>query len=284
MKRSLKKEFPILIVVIILLFTTFAITASIIYAKSIYVDTSSLQSQKTSTSAELFPTEIHCVKSDVYTTPYGTYEPISDVMEINEYLTLNHTMLTAEQSQNYISPSEDKEICRKTMDEIKKIADDICSGLTDEYDKVTALAMWTGKHLIYDFDAMNTNGSDLSVTSLEAILKNDYQTTCGGFSNFFSALCFTQDIYCVNFKGGSSSQGYTRAELDTAPANHEWNGVVINGEWHYVDCTWISDLNVKNGKISGGNNILPFYAVFGFGEMSIEHRIDRSEHRCYNVN
>jgi len=81
-------------------------------------------------------------------------------------------------------------------------------------------------------------------------------------------------------KGGTSSEGYTRAELETAPANHEWNAVMLDGLWYYADCTWISDLSFKDGEYSGGKTE-PFYSLFGFGEMSVEHRIDRCEYRDF---
>ena len=166
------------------------------------------------------------------------------------------------------------------MMQIKAISDSVCDGCTDDYSKAYALAMWTGQNIAYDHDAAH-NSADLSIISLEAILNNGMKTTCGGFANFYSALCHSQGIYCLYLKGGSSSEGYSRAQLAEAPANHTWNAVALDGQWYYVDCTWISDLGVENGIVSGGDNIKPFYALFGFGEMSIEHRIDRSEHICY---
>lgn len=197
-------------------------------------------------------------------------------------MTLHPNELTAEMSLMYITPDKDKEKAAKIMPEIKTLSDKICQGITDDSKKAYALAMWVGQNVAYDFDASRTL-SDLSVTSLEAILNNDFRTTCGGFANLYSALCYTQGIYCLNMKGGTSSDGYTRAELEKAPANHEWNAVYINDNWYYVDCTWITDLSYSNGEISGGNDVKAFYASFGFGEMSIEHRIDRCEHRIYNI-
>lgn len=218
---------------------------------------------------------------ELYSTPYGTFEPIDSVLEINEYLTKNYTMLDFDMSIEYITESRDRERALEIMKEIEAISADICKGLRSDYEKAKAIAMWVGKNLIYDYDAMESEGSDLSVTSLEAILQNEYRTTCGGFSNMYSALCHSQGIFALNLIGGSSSQGYSRAQLAEAPANHRWNAVAVDGKWYYADCTWISDKGFKKGVISGGEDIKPFYAIFGFGEMSIEHRIDRSEHRCY---
>ena len=140
--------------------------------------------------------------------------------------------------------------------------------------------MWVGTNVAYDKDAAS-DAVDASITSLEAILENEYRTTCAGFANLYSALCYCQGIYCLNMKGGTSADGYQRYELEKAPANHEWNCVLIDGTAIYVDCTWISDLSFENGEYTGGNDIKPFYASFNFGEMSVEHRIDRCEYREY---
>lgn len=225
------------------------------------------------------PAQVINDKSE-YTTPYGTFELIESVIDINEYLTLNPTVPDPELCRLYITESGDDETAAEIMMQIKAISDSVCDGCTDDYSKAYALAMWTGQNIAYDYDAAH-NSADLSIISLEAILNNGMKTTCGGFANFYSALCHSQGIYCLYLKGGSSSEGYSRAQLAEAPANHTWNAVALDGQWYYVDCTWISDLGVENGIVSGGENIKPFYALFGFGEMSIEHRIDRSEHICY---
>lgn len=285
---SIKKELPLIAAVASLLLTAAALSASIIYAldgagledrvrsEKIYADTSDLRCEDLPV-----PDSVFYDKSSVYTTPYGTFEPIGHILEINEYMTLSPIMNDSEVCRQYITEDGDEKQARMIMAQIKALSDDICRGIDNDFDKAYALAMWTGTNTAYDFDAAADEGSSLSVTSLEAIIENDFKTTCGGFANLFSALCHSQGIYCLNMKGGTASDGWTRAELENAPANHEWNAVAIDGKWYFTDCTWISDLSFENGTLSGGDDIKPFYAMFGFGEMSVEHRIDRCEHRCY---
>lgn len=272
-----KSVYPAIAAIGALLLTAAAISASIIYVK-----------RESTLFAELVPAETAYTREeksadsfergDSFTTPYGTFTPFDSVMDINEYMTGNPVILTREETLPYICGEDgDPE---KILETVRALSDEICRDISSDHDKAAAIAMWVGVNTAYDFDAAAVS-ADLSVTSLEAVIGNDFRTTCGGFANLYSALCSAQGIYCLNMKGGTSSEGYTRAQLETAPANHEWNAVFIDDKWYYADCTWISDLSYENGELSGGSDIKPFYALFGFGEMSVEHRIDRCEHRDF---
>ncbi len=290
MKQLKKTDICLIIAVAALLLSAAAISASIIYVKSgpqLYGGTGDFSAEPVRTPApekcftEYLPSA-PSAENEFYTTPYGSFELIDSVVQINEYLTENPTVPDPSLCTVYITESGGKERAAKIMEKVRSIADEVCTGCSDEYSKAYALAMWTGQNIAYDFDAAH-NSVDLSVISIEAIFENGMKTTCGGFANLYAALCHSQGIYCLNLRGGSASEGWTRAELDKAPANHEWNAVILDGKWYYSDCAWISDLSSENGDVSGGENIQPFYALFGFGEMCTEHRIDRSEHRCYSA-
>ncbi len=228
------------------------------------------------------PDEVIYEKKEEYATPYGSFEPIKKVFDTNEYMVVNTTALCPEDCLMYVTIDGTEENCDITMRKVKNLSREICRGIDNEYEKVNAIAMWVGTNVAYDFDAAEKSGSDPAVIALEAIFENNFRTTCAGFSNLFSALCHEQGIYCINLKGGSAAEGWTRSQLEEIPANHEWNGVIINGQWYFSDPTWISDLSYIDGEISGGKSFKPFYSITEFGEMSVEHRIDRSEHRCFS--
>ncbi|MCI7768210.1 MAG: hypothetical protein MSJ26_09585 [Oscillospiraceae bacterium] len=283
MKHPESSLYPAFAAVAALLLTAAAISASIIYVyrsdnKVKEIAVSEMPTPKTELYIDSFE------RSGSFTTPYGTFTPIESVLDINEYMTTNPVILTEEETLPYIcgeggDPDEVRRI-------IRELSDGICSEAVNDSEKAEAIAMWVGMNVAYDFDA-GENSGDLSVTNLEAIISNNFRTTCGGFANLYSALCSAQGIKVLNMKGGTSSDGYTRAELETAPANHEWNGVKLDGKWYYSDSTWISDLSFSDGALSGGTEIKSFYALFSFGEMSVEHRIDRCEYRDYgfeNIN
>lgn len=215
--------------------------------------------------------------SSSYTTYYGTFEAIDKVLERNNYMTLHPTELTAQESLWYITAEDSPEAADRVLEETANLSEKICAGLEAEYDKAYALAVWVGENIAYDFDSEDI-GSDRSVICLETVLEKR-RTTCGGFANLYSALCSAQGIYTLCLRGGAVSEGYTRAQLMDIPANHCWNAVLVDGEWYYSDCTWITDLSYSRGELIPGAENRKFYALMGFGEMSIEHRIDRSERR-----
>lgn len=227
------------------------------------------------------PATVAYVRSGVYTTYFGTFKPIPEVLEKNEYMTLHPTALTVAQSNWYITEQDGGDRVG-ILKQISDLSDEICRGLETEQSKAYALAMWVGQNVAYDFDA-EENGSARDVISLESILKKDFRTTCGGFTNLYAALCNAQGIYCLCLKGGSVSGNYTREELAEIPANHNWNAVFADGEWYYADCTWVSDLSYCSGETVPSAEVRPFYAFMGFGEMCIEHRIDRCEYRDFGI-
>lgn len=271
-----KSPYPVIAAASALLLTAAAISSSIIYVTRQEDITAEIFSSETVFTREMKTSPVF-EREGSFTTPYGTFTPIDSVLDINEYMTQNPVILTPEETLPYISrDGESTDI----LEAVRTLSDEICRNAVTDYDKAKAIAMWVGINTAYDFDAAEISGA-LTVTNLEAIIENGFRTTCGGFSNLYSALCSAQGIYCLNMKGGTPSEGYPRSKLEAAPANHEWNGVFVSGEWYYVDCTWISDLSYENGEISGGGDIKPFYALFSFGEMSAEHRIDRCEYRDF---
>ncbi len=301
--KGIKSEVMLIVVIILLVVTAAVLSVNIIFARkgAEVSDNAAARSVKFPRQENLvsfqeksvvieqdscFETvpsvSLYYEKKDAYTTPYGVFKPIDAIMEKNEYMTINPTILDSELSLCYITPDGDKSKAREIMSQVSKLSDEICEGLKTDYERVRALSGWVGSNIYYDMDAAH-NSVDLSITSLEAVIGNGYKTTCAGFANMFSALCHCQGIYCLNMKGGTASDGWSRDQLEEAPTNHEWNAVVLDGQWYYVDCTWISDASVIDGEPTEALYYLEMYELFGFGEMCIEHRIDKCEHRCYGI-
>ena len=209
-----------------------------------------------------------------YQTPYGRFAVIDKVWENNEYMLAHPSFPGDELCTAYLTSSPER--ADTVRAELVSLADEITAGCETELDKARAIAMWTGTNIAYDFDSAEESGG-LSVMTAEAVL-TDRRATCTGFANLFSCLCAAEDIYCLFLTGGTSSGGWSRDKLLEAPANHAWNAFYADGEWYFSDPTWISDLSYTDGEILGGENILGFYAVFDFGEMCTEHRIDRCEY------
>lgn len=267
--------FP-LIAVVLLLIVAAAIAAALVYV----LGSRELSLPGQSSAGVRVPEKVSYTKSDVYTTYYGTFDAIESVLKKNEYMTLHPSYLDEQESLYYITCTDEGDR-DAVLEEISSLSARICGSIDTERGKAYAMAMWVGENVAYDYDAAAYDGSGREVISLEAIIENDYRTTCGGFANLYAALCSSQGIYCLNMKGGCAGDGYSRSELEDIPSNHEWNAVVIDGEWLYSDCTWISDRSYENGEFAESAVTRPFYALIGFGEMSVEHRADRCEHRTF---
>lgn len=95
MKQIKKSDLNLIIAVIALLLTAAAISAAIVYVNRTHEvypsDREAVYEAKQTRAnekcfAEYAPAQVINDKSE-YTTPYGTFEPIESVIDINEYLT-----------------------------------------------------------------------------------------------------------------------------------------------------------------------------------------------------
>mgnify|MGYP000513681727 CR=1 FL=1 len=130
MKQIKKSDLNLIIAVIALLLTAAAISAAIVYVNrtpEVYPSDREAvyEAKQTRAKEKCFaayaPAQVINDKSE-YTTPYGTFELIESVIDINEYLTLNPTVPDPELCRLYITESGDDE----TMDiDLSKVRNDI---------------------------------------------------------------------------------------------------------------------------------------------------------------
>lgn len=179
----------------------------------------------------------------------------------------------------YISTKDDLELHNEILTQLKELSDNICSGAESEYEKVQKIAYWTADNIYYNFDAAESEVTPDTI-SLETVLKTK-ATTCAGYSNMFSVLCNMQDLYCVNMRGGTYVISYTADNLISAPINHEWNAVMADGKWVFVDVTWMSNNMYTQEGYTHADSIEDKYFDMTFEEMSYEHRIDLADHRDF---
>ncbi|MBQ3918192.1 MAG: transglutaminase domain-containing protein [Oscillospiraceae bacterium] len=239
------------------------------------VQTSSAEAVETSsetvTSAEQ---AVQTEQTAFYTTPYGTFPLIEAVWEHNEHMLGTPSEPGEELLVSYLT--DDPARADEVKAQLKALASEITAGCTTDAQRGRAISMWVGTNIAYDFD-LEDDGS-FEVLTAETVLERR-RAPCTGFANLFSCLCAAEGIETLFMIGGTSSGGYQRSQLEAAPANHAWNAYLADGQWHFSDSTWISDLSYENGEIFGGEQCLDYYADFDFGGMCIEHRIDRCEKR-----
>lgn len=180
----------------------------------------------------------------------------------------------------YISVKKDEAIHREMLSKLERLSDEICADSDNDFDKVKKIEYWVADNIYYNHSAAETAVTQ-EVISLETVLETK-TTTCAGYSNLFAALCNMQDIYCINLRGGTYPIGATPDFLMDAPVNHEWNAVLLDGQWIFIDTTWLSNNSYteEDGYVHSGTMDEQYFHMT-LEYMSYEHRIDLADYRDF---
>lgn len=208
------------------------------------------------------------------------YEPVdtSELAESNTAATKTVVTLPAEGVAEYVDAEKDPERISETLAQVKAISDEVCEGISDDYDKLRALSDWVSANIYYDFDSR-----DASVTPETLCLSHVLEThrsVCGGFSTLFSALCAAQGITCLNIRGTALNSGLCYAEPHESDALHEWNLVILDGKHIWVDTVWNTYNTYKGGEYHRGSVTLEYFDVPD-EVFALDHRAERCELRDY---
>ncbi|MGN1118737.1 MAG: transglutaminase domain-containing protein [Oscillospiraceae bacterium] len=138
--------------------------------------------------------------------------------------------------KEYISFDLDPQKIAEALSQVQEISDTVCANITDDYEKLRALAQWVSDNIYYDYDARN-NDVTPETLCLSHVLET-HRTVCGGFSTLFAALCQAQGLECFNIRGRALNTGISYAEDYGTDAMHEWNYAVIDGRGIWIDTVW----------------------------------------------
>ncbi len=205
----------------------------------------------------------------------------SEVIERNRTMLENPVEYGDKYCSGYISTKDDLKLHEDILDKLKVLSDEICSTAVTDYDKVEAIAYYVAENIYYNHVAADDSVTAETI-SLENVL-NTQTATCAGYSNLFSALCNMQDIYCVNLRGGTFFDYFTAEHLLNAPINHEWNAVMIDNEWIFVDTTWLSNNKYTENGYEKAEDFDEVYLAMSLEKMSYEHRIDIVDYRNFKT-
>lgn len=204
---------------------------------------------------------------------------LSEVQEHSALVTANPIDLPQSGVADYISVSEDPLVHRSVLSQVKAISDRVCSGLSNDYDKLRALAEWVSENIYYDYEARNNGVSEKTLT-LEYVI-SEHRSVCGGFANLFSALCAAQGILCYNVSGTVVTGGICYEEPYDKESLHEWNVAVIDGRQIIVDTVWNTSnrYTAEDGYKKGKRHTQYFdmtEELFAF-----DHKAKKSDYRDY---
>ena len=118
-------------------------------------------------------------------------------------------------------------------------SNEICRGLTNDWEKAFAIYTFVTNELIYD---------DIQVEDQKYVYQDDVPTLlrrkmgiCEGFANVFVALCRVQKIPAVVQFGVTQSFDVflnDKTKRDSEWPNHAWAAVYLGNEWFFVDPTF----------------------------------------------
>jgi hypothetical protein len=104
-----------------------------------------------------------------------------------------------------------------------------------DLEKVRAYYVWLTHNVVYDTKTF-FSGNPNPKTSAEDALKYK-KAVCQGYSELFKSLCEQSGIPVFLISGYSKGYGYSESRKITA-ADHAWNAVFIDKQWHLLDATW----------------------------------------------
>lgn len=160
---------------------------------------------------------------------------------------------------DYIVTLGTEEQREATLNEIAEISAQVCSGLDSDYDKARALSEWVSLNIYYDSDAYNSSVTTKTLSLSETL--EEHRSVCGGYANLYAALCQSQGIECYIVQGSVVQNNFSFEEdVEVAPS-HEWNAVLIDGRFIWVDSLWNTDNYYRNGKYAESLQGLKYFDI-----------------------
>lgn len=206
------------------------------------------------------------------------YFPNNGLNLHNKSILENIKTVRGQAPANYISEGLDKDEISRTLDEIKRLSNEICEGIISDYDKAFAISEWISENIYYDKGA-STTSVNLSTIAISNVLETR-RTVCMGFSNLYSALLESQGIRSVNIRGSATSSNVSYKDLLNSGYNHEWTAVFIDDRWVHVDSLWNTGNYYKNSEYIDGYRITLHFDI-SYEALSLIHRADFAEERLY---
>ena len=202
----------------------------------------------------------------------------SDVSEKNTKVTQKAVEQPLEQVSEYVVIGSDKQAVREILLKVKTLSNEICAGLSSDYDKLRAIENWVANNIYYDYPAFDRGVPEETLT-LKYILENK-STVCGGYSNITAALAAAQGIEIYNVHGTGAEGGYCFEEKPSE-STHEFNFAVIGGRVIWLDADFDSrNYYQRSGKYDSGKAIRKFFDI-DVEQLSLTHRAKYAEHRDY---
>lgn len=127
---------------------------------------------------------------------------------------------------------------------IVTLSNEICAGITDDYEKAKTVYHWVVRNIGYDYDYIYDKRRGTALTATD-VLDRKF-TICSGYSHLTQELLQAQGIPTAFMSGNIlDDKGISKED-----SNHTWNIAFIGGRWVIMDTTWgrPGKLDAKTGR------------------------------------
>jgi hypothetical protein len=128
-----------------------------------------------------------------------------------------------------------KQVKKKPEKYLSTLVGEIISCREDVFEKIKAIHDWIAMNIAYDADAYLKKSP--VVVEPYAVLRRG-SSVCSGYANLFSTMCSLANIQSVVISGHGRGANWSPYREKGFDSNHAWNGVLIQGGWYLIDCTW----------------------------------------------
>jgi transglutaminase/protease-like cytokinesis protein 3 len=159
---------------------------------------------------------------------------------------------------------------------ISELADQITSGINDDYEKAQAIHDWVAENIYYDKDYLNGKTERTSINSI-AVMNNRY-AVCSGYANLTKDLLTAAGIpnrEVIGYALGVSKDedNWDEVDLKNVVPNHVWNEAYVDGRWMVIDATWDSPNTYEGGNFKEGDSVSELYFDVSVPFLSNTHKI-----------
>lgn len=132
----------------------------------------------------------------------------------------------------------DKAVSRlseKSYTDLDELVTDLERVADTEWEKTRAIWFWITHNISYDTTAYF--GKTKAAYSPEEVLVAG-RSVCSGYAGLFLELGTRMGLEVIKVSGYAKGYGYDSGKSDPGGANHAWNAIRIDGQWHLFDSTW----------------------------------------------
>lgn len=168
-----------------------------------------------------------------------------------------------------------------TQSDVIALSNEICQGLTTDYEKIDAIDSWVTQNIYYDYDNSATR------TTTEVLASNT--ATAEDVAVLVQELALAQGIPCIVVEGYALGLGeettWSTQTVATKTANHSWNEVYVEEQdrWVIVDTAWNIRNQLTEGEYTSYEGTKAYFDL-SVAALSLDHKIIETPKNADPVN